>query len=50
MRSKGPTPNTNRTIFAVLGVVIFSSLEEKLVEASFFLDFLPGIFKIDFKI
>ena len=43
IRSKGPTPNTKRTIFAVLGVVVFSTELSILVEVIFFFDFLLGI-------
>tara|TARA_B100000579_G_scaffold132140_1_gene106771 strand:+ start:295 stop:600 length:306 start_codon:yes stop_codon:yes gene_type:complete len=43
IRSKGPTPKTKRTIFAVLGVVAFSEFVSKVLEVSFFLDFLLGI-------
>ena len=47
IRSKGPTPNTKRTIFAVLGVVFFSSFAPVILEVDFFLNFLLGISKID---
>ena len=46
IRSKGPTPNTKRTIFAVLGVVFFSKLGSMILEDTFLLDFLLGITKI----
>ena len=44
--SKGPTPNTNRTIFAVLGVGIFSPLESMSFEFALLLDFPLDIAKI----
>ena len=47
IRIKGPTPNTKRTIFAVLGVVFFSSFASVILEVDFFLNFLLGISKID---
>ena len=47
IRIKGPTPNTNRTIFAVLGVVLFYSFASVILEVDFFLNFLLGISKID---
>ena len=47
IRSKGPTPNTKRTIFAVLGVVFFSSFAWIILEVNFFFDFCLGILKID---
>ena len=43
IRSKGPTPNTKRTIFAVLGVVFFSTLGSIILVVTFLLDFLLGI-------
>ncbi len=46
IRIKGPTPNTKRTIFAVLGVVFFSKLGSMILEDTFLLDFLLGITKI----
>tara|TARA_Y100001968_G_C19423396_1_gene753034 strand:- start:1609 stop:1821 length:213 start_codon:yes stop_codon:yes gene_type:complete len=46
IRSKGPTPNTKRTIFAVLGDVLFSAFESIILEAFLLLDFLLGILKI----
>ena len=49
IRIKGPTPNTKRTIFAVLGVVFFSSFASIFLEVNFFLDFCLGILKIDLK-
>ncbi len=49
IKIKGPIPNTKRTIFAVLGVVFFSSFASIILEVNFFLDFCLGIFKIDFK-
>ena len=45
IRSKGPTPNTNKTIFAVLGVVFFSSFSWIILELNFFFDFCLGILK-----
>ena len=45
IRIKGPTPNTKRTIFAVLGVVLFSWSASKSLEVNFFLDFCLGILK-----
>ena len=47
IRIKGPTPNTKRTIFAVLGVVFFSSFASVILEVDFFLIFFLGISKID---
>ena len=47
IRIKGPTPNTKRTIFAVLDVGFFSSFAWDILEVIFFLDFLLGISKID---
>ena len=47
IRIKGPTPNTKRTIFAVLGVVFFSSFASIILEVNFFLDFLLGISPIE---
>tara|TARA_Y100001968_G_scaffold306777_1_gene323889 strand:- start:1246 stop:1461 length:216 start_codon:yes stop_codon:yes gene_type:complete len=44
IRIKGPTPNTNRTIFAVLGVVFGSLLTSVILEFNCFLDFCLGIF------
>ena len=49
IRIKGPTPNTKRTIFAVLGVVFFSPDWSVIVEVTFFFDFLLGILKINLK-
>tara|TARA_Y100001968_G_C18706572_1_gene413774 strand:+ start:257 stop:475 length:219 start_codon:yes stop_codon:yes gene_type:complete len=49
IRIKGPTPNTKRTIFAVLGVVCLSPFGSTILEDIFFLDFLLGIPKIDLK-
>ena len=49
IRIKGPTPNTNKTIFAVLGVVFFSSLYSVILGVNFFLDFLRGISEIESK-
>ena len=49
IRIKGPTPNTNRTILAVLGVAWFSLLTSIDLEVNFFLDFLLGIFKVNLK-
>jgi len=46
IRIKGPTPNTNKTIFAVLGVVFFSLLTSVILGVNFFLDFLLGISEI----
>jgi len=43
IRSKGPTPKTKRTIFAVLGVVFFSSFGLLKLDRNFFLDFLLDI-------
>tara|TARA_Y100001968_G_scaffold273744_1_gene266551 strand:+ start:374 stop:607 length:234 start_codon:yes stop_codon:yes gene_type:complete len=43
IRIKGPIPNTNRTIFAVLGVVFFSSFTSVILGVNFFLGFLLGI-------
>ena len=43
IRSKGPIPNTKRTIFAVLGFVSFSSVVSTILEVTFFLDFLLGM-------
>ena len=43
MRSKGPTPNTNKTIFAVMGVVLFSPLDFMILEFTFPFDLLLGI-------
>ena len=40
IKSKGPTPNTKRTIFAVLGVVFFSPTGSMSLEVDFLLDFL----------
>ena len=45
IRIKGPTPNTKRTIFAVLGVVFSSTVESMILEVTFLLDFLLGISK-----
>tara|TARA_Y100001968_G_scaffold249001_1_gene233656 strand:- start:414 stop:749 length:336 start_codon:yes stop_codon:yes gene_type:complete len=50
IRIKGPTPNTNKTIFAVLGVVFFSSFNSVILGVNFFLDFLLGIFEIESEI
>tara|TARA_B100000579_G_C22810786_1_gene845133 strand:+ start:852 stop:1076 length:225 start_codon:yes stop_codon:yes gene_type:complete len=50
IRSKGPTPNTKRTIFAVLGVVFFSPEASELFVFIFFFDFLLGIHKIFIRI
>ena len=47
IRIKGPTPNTKRTIYAVLGVVFFSSFAWIILEVNFFLDFCLGILKIN---
>ena len=47
IRIKGPTPKTKRTIFAVLGVVFFSSFASIILEVNFFLDFLLGISPIE---
>ena len=47
IRTKGPTPNTNRTIFAFLDVVFVSSFAWIILEVNFFLDFCLGILKID---
>tara|TARA_Y100001968_G_C19185988_1_gene632780 strand:+ start:292 stop:564 length:273 start_codon:yes stop_codon:yes gene_type:complete len=41
--SKGPTPNTKRTIFAVLGVDFLSLVVSIILEVDFLLDFLLGI-------
>ena len=43
IRIKGPTPNTKRTIFAVLGVVFLSTVGSMILEVTFLLDFLLGI-------
>ena len=43
IRSKGPRPNTKRTIFAVRGVVFVSPVELMILEFSFLLDFLEDI-------
>tara|TARA_B100000214_G_scaffold373876_1_gene355194 strand:- start:1047 stop:1280 length:234 start_codon:yes stop_codon:yes gene_type:complete len=43
IRIKGPRPNTKSTIFAVLGVVFFSSTSFRILGVDFFLDFLLGI-------
>ena len=45
IRSKGPTPNTKRTIFAVLGVVFFSPAGSMDLTVIFFFEFLLGISK-----
>ena len=47
IRIKGPTPNTKRTILAVLGVVFFSSFASIILEVNFFPDFFLGISKIN---
>ena len=47
IRIKGPMPNTKSTIFAVLGVVFFSSFASIILEVNFFLDFLLGISKMN---
>ena len=47
IRIKGPTPKTKRTIFAVLGVVFFSTFASVVIEVDFFLNFLLGISQID---
>ena len=49
IRIKGPTPNTNKTIFAVLGVVFFSLLTSVILGVNFFLDFLLGISEIGYE-
>ena len=49
IRSKGPTPKTKRTIFAVLGVVLFSPIKSLLEELTLCLDFLLGIHEQDLK-
>jgi len=43
IRSKGPTPNTKRTIFAVLGEDILSTSGSIILELNLLLDFLRGI-------
>ena len=43
IRSKGPTPNTKRTIFAVLGVDFFAAVGSTIWDLTFFFDFLLGI-------
>ena len=43
IRIKGPTPNTKRTIFAVLGFVCFSTIGSIILDLNFFLDFFLGI-------
>ncbi len=43
IRSKGPTPNTKSTIFAVLGAVSWSPVVPMVVEVRGFLNFLLGI-------
>ena len=45
IRSNGPTPKTNRTIFAVLGDVFLSTVDFLICEVSFFFDFLLGMTK-----
>ena len=50
IRIKGPTPNTKRTIFAVLGVVFVSSFAGIVFAVNFFLDFCLGIFEISSEI
>ncbi len=47
IRTKGPTPNTKRTIFAVRGVVCCPLFDSSILEAVFFLDFLIDMYKID---
>jgi len=49
IRIKGPKPNRKRTIFAFLGVILFSLFASITVEVDFFLNFLLGISKIEFK-
>tara|TARA_B100001250_G_scaffold225544_1_gene193450 strand:+ start:82 stop:288 length:207 start_codon:yes stop_codon:yes gene_type:complete len=46
IRSNGPTPNTKRTIFAVLGVAFFSTFGSMILEDTLLLDFFLGINKI----
>ena len=43
IRSKGPNPNTKRTIFAVLGDVWFSTAGSTILEVTFDLDFFLGM-------
>tara|TARA_B100000700_G_scaffold301660_1_gene371127 strand:- start:1234 stop:1527 length:294 start_codon:yes stop_codon:yes gene_type:complete len=45
IRSNGPTPNTKRTIFAVLGVVFFSPVISMILEFTLLLFFLRDITK-----
>ena len=46
--NKGPTPNTKRTIFAVLGVAFFSTLGSMIWEDPLLLDFFLDINKEDY--
>ena len=43
MSNKGPTPNTNRTIFAVLGVVFVSTADSLILVFNFLFDFCLDI-------
>jgi len=43
IKSKGPTPNIKRTIFAVLGVVFSFSFDCAILKVIVFFDFLRGI-------
>ncbi len=45
IRSKGPTPNTKRTVFAVLDVVLGSPVDSIILLLDFFFIFLLGILK-----
>ena len=45
IRSKGPTPNTKRTVFAVLDVVLGSLVDSIIWLLDFFFNFLLGILK-----
>ena len=50
IRSKGPTPNTKRTIFAVLGFVFSSPFGLMILEVTLLFDFFLGILKMNFQL
>ena len=50
IRSKGPTPNTKRTIFAVLGVELDSPVDSIILLLDFLFDFLLDMLKKELSI